>query len=264
MRAKKSLGQNFLTSQKFVNDIVEAGSVTKNDTVLEIGPGKGILTEALLKKGCTVVAVEKDVRLIEYLETKFATEISKKRLKIINADILTLNITKTGLKNQKYKIIANIPYYITGKLLQMVLSGDIQPSKIVLLLQKEVAERIARDKKESILSISVKVYGKPKYIETVPARYFKPVPKVSSAIVSINSISKDNFKEIDEKMFFTLVKTGFSQKRKRLIGNLKILRDKTALENVFQELKIDPNTRAEEISVEMWLKIAGKLSKLVA
>lgn len=260
MRAKKSLGQNFLTSRKIVNDIVNAAAVSKNDTVLEVGPGKGILTEALLKKECNVVAVEKDERLIEHLEEKFSEEILKNRFQIVNADILTLNISKLGLKNHKYKLVANIPYYITGKLLKLVLGGNNQPKKMVLLLQKEVAQRIARDKKESILSISVKVYGEPKYIETVPARYFKPKPKVSSAIISIGNISKNNFKTIDEKLFFVIVKTGFSQKRKKLMGNLKTFADKTTLENMFQEFGINKNARAEEISAELWLNIAKKLS----
>lgn len=260
MRAKKSLGQNFLTSRKIINDIVNAAEISKEGIVLEVGPGKGILTEALLKKGCYVVAVEKDKRLIEYLEEKFSEEIVNMRLKIVNADILTLDISKLGLKNYKYKLVANIPYYITGKLFQMVLSGDNQPEKMVLLLQKEVAQRIARDKKESIQSISVKVYGEPKYIETVPAHYFKPKPKVSSAIISINNISRDNFKNVDEKSFFKILKTGFSQKRKKLAGNLKEFADQKTLENIFQELCIDKNARAEEISTEIWLNIAKKLS----
>ena len=259
-KPKKSLGQNFLTSQTIVNDIVRAAELNKNDIVLEIGPGKGILTKALLKKVGQVIAIEKDRRLIPLLEERFEEEIKKQRLKVIEGDILIYDIKKLGVQNGKYKLVANIPYYITGKFLKKILTSNIQPRKIVLLLQKEVAQRIAREKKESILSISVKVYGTPKYVKTVPARCFKPRPKISSAIVAIENISKNNFKNVDEKSFFALVKRGFSQKRKKLIGNLKTLTERTTLENIFQELGINTNARAEEISTEIWLQMIQKLS----
>lgn len=259
-KPKKSLGQNFLTSHTVVNDIVRAAALNKSDVVLEVGPGKGILTEVLLKKADKVITIEKDRRLIPFLEEKFEEEIKEQRLKIIEGDILTYDIKKLGVQNGKYKLVANIPYYITGKFLQKTLTSNIQPSKVVLLLQKEVAQRIAREKKESILSISIKVYGTPKYIKTVPARYFKPRPKISSAIIAIENISKNNFKTIDEKSFFALVKQGFSQKRKKLLSNLKILADTKALEICFQELGIDSNARAEEISTKIWLTIAKKLN----
>src|SRR3989344_3189802 len=157
MRAKKSLGQNFLTSHAVAQDIIAAAHITPDDVVLEIGPGKGFLTEGLLQKAKKVIAVEKDGRMVEYLKDKFREEIRNGKLELIHQDILSFDPAGCGLRVTGYKLIANIPYYITGEILRTFLSGDTQPSLMVLMVQKEVAERIvARDGKESILSMSVK------------------------------------------------------------------------------------------------------------
>ena len=254
MKPNKFLGQNFLNSKKIIADIIKAADLKLDDIVLEVGPGKGILTEALLEavpKG-RVIAIEKDERLVEFLKEKFS---GAKNLEIINGDILKFNSNKLKANEAKgYKIVANIPYYITSHFLRKFLegpsigSGFIQPSRMVLMLQKEVAERItARDKKESILSISVKAYGEPKIIKKVPARYFSPAPKVDSAILLIDNISKDFFKNIDEKKFFEIVKRGFSQKRKMLKNNLKLLNTECSTKCGVKE-----NARAENLSVENW------------
>lgn len=249
MKPNKFLGQNFLVSKSIVNDIIKAADLKPGDVVLEVGPGKGILTEALLEavpRG-KVIAVEKDARLVEFLEEKFS---SAKNLEIINEDILKSQIS--NLKSQKYKIVANIPYYITShfsrKFLENPPTGG-QPSKMVLMVQKEVGERIAgcSKKKESILSISVKVYGEPKIIKKVPASYFHPKPKVDSVILLIDNISKDFFKNIDEKSFFDLVKRGFSQKRKLLKNNLKMLDTECLI-----KCGIVEKARAEELSTDDW------------
>lgn len=247
MKAKKSLGQNFLTSKKIVEEIIKAADLKSDDVVLEVGPGKGILTEAILEKITKgkLIAVEKDYRLIEYLQKKFK---NKKNLEIIHEDILKFNISKYIILNTKYKIIANIPYYITSRFLRNFLQSDFQPRKMVLMLQKEVAERIvAKNNKESILSISVKVYGQPKIIKIVPARYFSPKPKVDSAVLVIDNISKEFFYNLDEEKFFKLVKQGFSSKRKMLKNNLKMPG------NVFEKCKIPQNARAEDLSLENWI-----------
>ena len=188
MRPKKSLGQNFLTSQSVVDKIVETANLNPKDVVLEVGPGKGVLTQALLEKAGKVIAVEKDDALIYLLKEKFAQEIKEEKLVLVRGDILKFDFEERGLKKSNYKIVANIPYYITGEFLRSVLSSDIQPSQMVLLVQKEVAERIARSKKESILSLSIKVYGEPKYIQIVKAGSFNPAPKVDSAILSIENL----------------------------------------------------------------------------
>lgn len=287
MKQKKFLGQNFLNSKKIIADIIKVADLKPDDVVLEVGPGKGILTEALLEavpRG-KVIAVEKDRRLIEYLKTKFES-VAKfcyrrkmQHLFLVDGDILKFNPSGYSLVATGYKIVANIPYYITSHFLRKFLESDYPPSRMVLMVQKEVAERvIAQDKKESILSISVKAYGNPKIIKKVPARYFSPAPKVDSAILLIDDISKDFFDKIiaeksaflktdikgnltkaellslAEKKFFTLVKQGFSQKRKMLKNNLKML-DTRCL----TKCGVKENARAEDLTLENWRCLAGIL-----
>lgn len=255
MRAKKSLGQNFLKSEVALRKIIEAGEIKSSDTILEIGPGKGALTKKLLEKAALVIAVEKDQELFELLKEKFAKQIAQKKLILINEDIL--QIKPENYEFKKYKIIANIPYNITGAILKKFLTEKNQPSSMVLMVQREVAKRIiARDKKESILSISVKAYGEPKLVMKVPARYFSPAPKVDSAIISINNISRKTFQEknISEEKFWEIVKAGFAHKRKRLAGNLKLVLKKNATETL-KEAEIKENTRAEDVSLKQWLSI---------
>ena len=273
-KPKKSLGQNFLKSEKIAEEIVSAGEVGPNDVVLEVGPGKGILTEKLLEKAKKVIAVEKDEQLAEFLKEKFK---NNPKLEIIRGDILKFSpMSRRDLDIGRYKIIANIPYYITSHLLRTFLESDYQPSLMVLMVQKEVAERIVGAKrkakrnfsrftlprsgagsdasqnfvlpssKESLLSISVKTYGRPEIIRHVPAGYFSPAPKVDSAVIKISGISKNFFQDIGEKKFFETVKKGFSQKRKMLINNLKAQKDD------FTACNIDEKARAENLSLEQW------------
>ncbi len=195
--AKKSLGQNFLRSKGALQKIVEAADLKMCDVVLEAGPGEGVLTEELLKRAGKVIAVEKDDRLIPFLSQKFSSDISSGKLNLFNLDVLDFPPSGYTLVPSGYKLVANLPYYITGQFLKKFLQNVPPPSKMVLLLQKEVAKRIiANDGKNSILSISVKAYGEPKYIETVPAGAFSPAPKVDSAIILIDKISKNFFTEI--------------------------------------------------------------------
>jgi len=248
---KKSLGQHFLRSERALNTIVKTGEITLGETVLEIGPGEGALTEKLLEAGAKVIAVEKDDELFELLKQKFSD-----RITLIHSDILDFDISYYLLPTTYYKLISNIPYNITGAILKKFLSAENKPEKIVLLVQIEVAERIiARDKKESVLSISVKAYGKPHYIEKVLAGSFVPAPKVDSAIISIDNISLD----FDEKVFFKVLRAGFQSKRKKLSSNLTVYFDKEKVHSAFQELNLDINTRAEDVGVETWKKLANLL-----
>jgi len=290
-KAKKSLGQNFLKSESALRKIIEAGEISPLDIVLEIGPGKGALTKKLLEKAGHVIAVEKDRELFELLQNKFENEIKEGKLILIEDDILKYDITRTmqdivlkilggrdGDGQRKfstenfcafqnnilygslpYKIIANIPYNITGAILKKFLEEKVQPIMMVLMVQNEVAKRIvARDEKESILSISVKAYGTPKIEMKVPARYFSPAPKVDSAIISIKNISRKFFIEnkINENDFWQIIHAGFAHKRKKLSSNLK------KMQNYKQIYKgggvastiIDAlgNKRAEELQLEDW------------
>lgn len=265
MRPKKSLGQNFLTSQQVARTIVEAGDITADDIVLEIGPGKGMLTQDLFLFAGKIIAVEKDRELISYLNEKFQKEISQGKLEILEKDILDFDPKVMEFYELGYKVIANIPYYITGKILKQFLGSKCQPKQMVLMLQKEVAERITggskseRKRKESILSISVKAYGKPKIIKTVKAGSFYPKPKVDSAILSIEDISKTFFKKITEKKFFDVVKIGFKSKRKKLIGNLSSITKRETLTKVFQKINLSENIRAEDLSLQDWERLVQNL-----
>ncbi len=261
-KPKKTLGQNFLKSQEALNKMCSIGEISDKDIILEIGPGKGALTEKLLQKSKKVIAIEKDHDLIKILEEKFSKEIINNKLEIIEGDCLDFDLNQ-NLKNEKYKVIANIPYNITGAIFKKFLSTNNQPERMIVLVQKEVAERIvSRDNKESILSLSVKIYGTPKYIMKVHKRFFSPEPKVDSAIIAVTNISKDNLKkEKDEKNFFNIIKAGFAHKRKVLRKNLEILNIKNEeIDNIFKELKIDPKSRAEDIKIDKWILISSKLT----
>lgn len=266
---KKSLAQNFLKSVVALNKIVDSAKINAGETVLEIGPGEGTLTEKLLETGARVLAVEKDRRLIPVLQKKFSTEISSGKLILIHSDILDFSPSNFNLTANSYKLIANIPYYITGEIFRKALSEWPQPSRIVLLVQKEVAERIvARDGKESLLSISVKIYGEPKIAGIVKAGSFVPAPKVDSAILVIENISKGNFFKVrpwnpsrsnleeTEKRFFDIVRAGFTHKRKKLAGNLKPIFGEYS-ENRLTTCGLEKNIRAENLTVENWLCLSA-------
>lgn len=256
MRFKKSLGQNFLTSKTVALAIRDASDVKADDIILEIGPGRGFLTETLVIFAGKVVAVEKDRELIPYLKEKFKEAVDANRFEILEEDILDFDPEVLSFyKDFNYKVVANIPYYITGAILKKFLTTKYQPQLMVLMVQKEVAQRIvARDGKESVLSISVKAFGKPKIVKNVSKKYFKPQPKVDSAVLLVDNISRDFFKEIDEKKFFNIVKTGFAHKRKILIKNLSEsgLFDRKDLELIFKKNGISDNARAENLTLNDW------------
>ncbi len=258
-RPGAKLGQHLLTNAGIADAVAQAAHIEKGDTVLEIGPGSGILTNALLTRGAHVVAVEKDPAMIATLEKRFADEIADGSLVLKEGDARELtpeNIFPKG----SYKIAANIPYYITGELIRTALTAKNKPRTLAFLVQKEVAERIARTKKESILSLSVKAYGTPRYVRTVKAGSFNPPPSVDSAILAIENISSQNFKDVLEEHFFRVVKTGFAQKRKMLLGNLTRAFGARAKE-ACEKSGITPNARAEDVSLETWFALAARLAE---
>lgn len=255
MFKKKSLGQNFLHNPYYLSLIADTSSLSKDEVVLEVGPGEGALTRELLNRGARVVAIEKDHRLIPVLSEKFAEEISSKQLILIEGDALEITLKDAGLK-KPYKVVANIPYYITGALIKKFLSEETPAQSLVLLVQKEVAERIAREKKESILSLSVKAYGEPVYVKTVPRGAFSPAPKVDSAILLVQNVSRNNFADsAAEAKFFELIKLGFGQKRKLLRRNIEKMFPAGVVE-AFERAGVPQDTRAENVSLEQWLTLA--------
>ncbi len=254
-QAKKSLGQNFLQSFDVIEKIIEVSDLDKNSIVLEIGPGLGVLTKALLGKAGSVFAIEKDARLISKLNQDFAKEIAAGKLTLIEGDVLRYNF-KDLLAGKNYQVVANIPYYITGQIIRTFLVADHQPKAMTLMLQKEVAERIvAKDGKESLLSLSVKAYGEPKYEFSVGKEEFKPVPKVDSAVLTIKKISRDFFDgdPAQEKRFFSLIKQGFSSKRRKLANNLQTtFKNKEDLTLAFEKIGLDQNIRPEKLTLNEW------------
>jgi 16S rRNA (adenine1518-N6/adenine1519-N6)-dimethyltransferase len=259
MYLKKSLGQNFLKSPKIIGDMVSSAKIKEGDFVLEIGPGEGALTEALLSAKTKVTAIEKDRRLISVLSEKFSSQISTKQLTLIYGDVLDINIDKFAKGD--YKVAANIPYYITGQIFRKFLETEKRPVSVTVLIQKEVAERIvAKDGKESILSISIKIYGNPKYVKTVGRGNFRPAPNVDSAILNIENISGKNFPDRNfEKKFFEILRAGFAHKRKLLSANLSPMFAKSQITEALAFCDISPKARAENLSASDWLKLAEKL-----
>jgi 16S rRNA (adenine1518-N6/adenine1519-N6)-dimethyltransferase len=263
MKAKKSLGQHFLKSEKALRQIIDAGDIHADDIVLEIGPGHGVLTERLLKLAGKVIAIEKDRELIPLLEEKFTREIQEGKLDIVEQDVLEFNPETLRFYEKPYKLIANIPYYITGAIIEQFLSTAYQPELMVLLMQKEVADRIvAKDKKEGILSIAVKAYGAPKIVGIVPPGAFAPAPTVDSAVLLIENISREFFSGVDETLFFKIMKTCFGQKRKQLGHTLALLYKKEEFLPLLEQTKLSPKVRPEELSKEQWKLLSTTLSKL--
>ncbi len=269
IKAKKSLGQHFLRSKTALTQIVTAAHLGAGDTVLEIGPGEGALTEGLLATGARVVAVETDERCFEILRTKFAKESHEGRFRLIAGDIRETSVQEElfflqALGVAPYKIVANIPYYITGMLFRLFLEHLRQPTQIVFLIQKEVADGIvARDGKEGILSLSVKAYGTPRIVAKVKREAFSPPPKVDSAIVSVEGISRTLLQGLSDEDYFRVVKAGLHAKRKMLLGNLSselgIPRD--LLEECFIKSDIASTLRGEDVPVEKWIALATLLTQ---
>ncbi len=276
IKAKKSLGQNFLKDEAVLDRIIKAANLSKEDVVVEIGPGRGSLTEKLAQVCGKVIAIEIDERLVEVLHTKF---VGNENIEIIASDILKINlpelIIEHGLDKTGYKVVANLPYYITSPIVRLLLETKYPPTEMVVMVQKEVAERIvAKPGAMSILAVSVQYYAKPEFLFTVFKESLEPKPKVDSAILKISSISSsplgEDVRRTDEgsvaikeetKKFFRIVRAGFSAKRKTLINNLAngLQLEKKLVEEKLVSLGFPPNTRAQELGVEDWRKLVELL-----
>lgn len=246
-------GQNFLADKKVLDKMIESAILSSDDTVLEVGPGLGTITQALLKKVRRVVACEIDKKMAGVLMSLSG---HYRNLEIIQDDILELRAPSLGLKTLNFKIAANLPYNITSYFLRKFLSQEPKPLSMVLLVQKEVAERIcAKPGKMSLLSVSVQAYAKPEIIEVVPRKSFWPEPEVDSAIIKIKDIKTRL--NINEKDFFRIVRIGFSSRRKMLKNNLAAgLRVKpSVIEKVLEEAGLDRRIRAQELSVSSWMRL---------
>lgn len=262
------LGQHFLANAHYAKVLVDAAATRADETILEIGPGKGMLTRELLKTGAHVVAVEKDESLAAFLRGEFAGEIAAGQFDIRTMDVRDATPEALGLSAGKYVVAANIPYYITGEILRQFLSTTAQPRAMALLVQKEVAERIigtrrlpaGRQGKESILSLSVKAYGKPRIAAKVSRGNFSPPPSVDSAILVVENISRKGLGAVREEDFFATIRTGFASKRKLLANNLSVRFGKEKVTEAFAECGIPAKARAEEVGLAKWLRLAELLS----
>lgn len=254
LRADKSLGQNFLQDSIALEKIVSAAQVNSSDTVLEIGPGLGSLTRYLAVSAKQVVAVELDLRLIPPLETILSPY---QNVRIVHGDIL--DISPGELINEKnYIVVANIPYYITSAVIRHLLESEVQPRRVVLTIQKEVAERIcAQPGDMSLLALSVQVYGQPHIATRIPADAFFPAPKVDSAVLCVEIYAKPKVRQELLETFFKLTKAGFSQKRKMVRNSLSagLHISPTDAATLLTRAGIDPQRRAETLSIEEWEKL---------
>ena len=251
---QKKFGQNFLINKNISYKILEAAEIKNDDVVLEIGPGLSFLTKELAKRAKKVIAIEKDINMVEILERELS---DFKNIKIINQDILKIK----SLKIKNYKIVANIPYYITGPIIKKFLLTKERPSLIVLMVQKEVAQRIvAKSPKANFLSNFVQFLAEPKIIAIVKKENFFPKPKVDSAIIKL--VPKENVDFIFLKKFFIILKAGFSHPRKTILNNFseyfKI--DKEEIKNLLKKTGISENKRAENLKKEEWFLLVDKFN----
>ncbi len=264
LKILKNLGQNFLIDKTVLDKIVSASDLNTNDVIIEIGPGLGTLTQELSVRCGKVIAIEKDNKMAEMLEKKLLTTHYSLLTKIINDDILKINLDELLKKyapDGKYKLVSNIPYYITSPIIKLFLEAETKPELIVLLVQKEVAERIcAKPGKLSILALSVQIYGEPEIVSFVDKSAFYPEPKVDSAILKIKNIKKgapDHAPKDDYKNLFRIIKIGFSSKRKKLLNNLSagLNIDKKETAKILSNANINLNARGQELRLEDWEKL---------
>ncbi len=273
IKPARSKGQNFLITEKVFDRIVESAELKKDDIVLEVGPGLGFLTEKLSKKAKRVIAVELDDKLAVILRERLEQQ-GIKNVEVINEDVLNFSIFNFQfsinekihkLKNSGFKIVANLPYNITSYFLRKFLSAEIKPELMILMLQKEVAQRIvASPPNMSLLAVSVQFYADPKIIQTVKAGSFWPKPEVDSAIISLRVASRKSKVE-NEEDFFKLIKAGFSSKRKMLKNNLAKVYNfsQKSIEEILLNSKLTLTARAQELSLDNWLEIFGNIYKKV-
>ncbi len=249
-KAKKEFGQNFLQDQSAIQKVIDAAEIQKGETVLEIGPGTGVITEALVKAGAKVTAVEIDEKLVELLKEKFDNQIE-----LINDDILATNY----LLPATFKLVSSLPYNITSDVLKKFLTQEPKPSKIIFVLQKEVVDRIvAKPSKMSLLSVMCQLYARCGKVANIKAGAFYPVPKVDSAIIKLDPCPKEQFKDYNPEQVIKLAKVGFSSKRKQLKNNLAsfVNLNVAQIGEKLQEIGLDPRVRAENLTVENWVQLS--------
>ncbi len=258
IKAKKSLGQNFLINQQVLDIIVNAADIKATDTIFEIGPGTGNLTAKLLNTQAKVIAIEKDQRLKVILNDRFK---QYQNFDLIFDDIRNIYSVLIKQKYSTFKIVANIPYYLSSFLFRLFFDFSPKPQIVVLMIQKELAERIAKPNVlNSKLRMYINLYFDSQYIKTVKRTNFQPQPKVDSAIIKL-TLKDVKYSKVFLTKFKNIINAGFQQPRKMLISNLKHYYQKTLdYEYIFNQLDINLKSRPEQLNFEMWIKLINKLN----
>jgi 16S rRNA (adenine1518-N6/adenine1519-N6)-dimethyltransferase len=268
--AKKSFGQNFLIDQNYISKIISALNPQENDTIVEIGAGRGALTERLLESGANVFAIELDKDLIPLLQEKFG---DLKNFNLVEKDALKIDfneLTKTEDQKTKSKLVANLPYYISTAILQKLIEQREAFSEMILMFQREVVERITAEpgnKERGFLTVLVEAYLQTEKLFDVPPTAFRPVPKVWSSVVRLKPKKESDIK--NEELFREIASCGFRQKRKTLLNNLKnmpefVYKSSEVKANpalILEKLEISPERRAETLNLKEWIKLANFLDK---
>lgn len=259
LRARKGLGQHFLIDPVALQASISAAELSSDDTVIEVGPGLGVLTEELAKSAKKVIAIEVDSLIASLLQKRFT---GYSNVSIMNADILQVDIAHE-ICNSEYKVVANLPYYVAAPTIRCFLEAKEKPSRMVVMVQKEVAENMtACPGKMGLFSVSVQLYGNPSIVHYVPANSFYPVPKVDSAIVSIDVYSQPAV-AITPDEFFRVVKAGFSAPRKQLRNSLAngLSVEPVVAADILNEAGIDYKRRAETLTLDEWAKLCESVSR---
>ena len=252
VHANKKLGQNFLFDEEALEKIAE--EVSKEDTIIEIGPGLGTLTKILSEKAKKVIAIELDTKMVEILKDRFKLY---NNIEILNEDILKVNIDKIA---PKAKVVANLPYYITTQIITNLLKTNIKD--ITILIQKEVAERICAkpgEKTAGAITYFVNYYTEAKILQNVPKEAFIPSPEVESSIVKLRIRDKKQVEVKNEELFFEIIRTNFNQRRKTILNSLSSIIEKEKMKRILEELKIKENIRGENLILEQYAEIVNRL-----
>ena len=261
LRANKSLGQNFLINEQIIDDIVNVSNVTADDVIIEIGPGLGSLTAKLADNAKKVIAIELDENMINILSERFSLY---KNVEIIHADVLKVDLNKLIDGEGNVKVVANLPYYITTPIVMKLLEENLKINSITVMVQKEVGERFCATpggKEYGAITVSINYYTSPKIVLDVPKENFNPVPEVDSCVVKLD-LKNEHIELKDEKLFFRLIKTTFSQRRKNIGNSLTgIGISKQEVKEILEELNLDVNLRAENLSIDQYAKIANYIAK---
>lgn len=263
LRANKKLGQNFLINEEIIKEIVQKAEITKDDVVIEIGPGIGSLTNELLANAKKVIAIELDANMVDILKSRFGIF---NNLEIIYGDVLKTDINEVIKDEKNVKVVANLPYYITTPIIMKLLEDKLNLKSITVMVQKEVGERICssyKDKEYGAITISVQYYTSPSIIIDVPKENFLPSPEVDSCVIRLDVLDKPRVKVKDEKLFFRLIKGAFSQRRKTISNSLTCVgKSKIEIEKILDDLNIDKKLRAENLSIQQYAKIADSICAL--